>query len=174
MWPPTFEQLYELIVCQNKTYKQVAQLFNVDVIAVRNKARVLCVSKKQPNPELYKQQQVKARKLIKLRQDNIDKNLLINYASQVYYLKDLTVIRWDNITNSLQINQAHCLADQVESALDSLSDRLLDIFIERWIKPDGIGLYQSKLGEKYGVTKQRIYQLEFNALRDFCRAFNDV
>ena len=81
------------------------------------------------------------------------------YQAPAQYLED---IRFDPARNAEQDDYEKTSTDSLYVALETLDDRSKDILQRRWLNDDKETLHE--LADKYGISAERIRQLEKNAM----------
>ncbi|OQX36808.1 MAG: RNA polymerase factor sigma-32 [Oceanospirillales bacterium LUC14_002_19_P2] len=84
-----------------------------------------------------------------------------SYQAPVHYLEDQ---RYDPATQLEESDWENNATQQLQEALNSLDDRSRDILQSRWLDEDNKATLH-ELAAKYGVSAERIRQLENNALK---------
>lgn len=79
---------------------------------------------------------------------------------------------WDNPANILeQENSGEAVQERLLCALENLDARSQDILRQRWLVEDKLTLHD--LAEKYGVSAERVRQLEKNAMKKLRLSLGD-
>jgi len=104
----------------------------------------------------------KVRQLLKIMQEPLSMDIKIG-DDEDSSLKDF--IRDESSENPVDKARQTALAETLEEALESLSDKEADVLRLRFGLEDGEPKTLEKVGEIFGVTRERIRQIETKALR---------